>query len=156
MPRNLRVERALAAERAAPFNPSTRALASRQRATMEPPVFAIRNLSVLAYAQGFTLRHHRAGAARLDETGAEGFFDAAADMFAVGDMLMAGILPGILIGVLGLLSPTLASLASLPIPLIILPVIFCSFYTATRDVFGLPDGITPRQPDPLADERRDG
>lgn len=94
MPRNLRVERALAAERAAPFNPSTRALASRQRATMEPPVFAIRNLSVLAYAQGFTLRHHRAGAARLDETGAEGFFDAAADMFAVGDMLMISAADG--------------------------------------------------------------
>ena len=35
---------------------------------------------------------------------------------------------------------TLGSVLSLPIPLIILPVIFCTFYTATRDVFGLPEG----------------
>ncbi len=56
--------------------------------------FAIRNLSVLAYAQGFTLWHYRAGAARLDDTGTAGFFDAAADMFAVGDMLMISALDG--------------------------------------------------------------
>ena len=56
--------------------------------------FAIRNLSVLAYAQGFTLWHYRAGAARLDDTGTDGFFDAAADMFAVGDMLMISAVDG--------------------------------------------------------------
>ncbi len=50
--------------------------------------FTIRNLSVLSYAQGFTLWHYRAGAAGLDEVAAAGFFDAAADMLAVGDMLM--------------------------------------------------------------------
>jgi len=56
--------------------------------------FAIRNLSVLAYAQGFTLWHYRAGAGRLDDIGAEGFFDAASDMFAVGDMLMISAIDG--------------------------------------------------------------
>jgi hypothetical protein len=56
--------------------------------------FAIRNLSVLAYAQGFTLWHYRAGAARLDEASADGFFDAAADMLAVGDMLMISTVNG--------------------------------------------------------------
>lgn len=60
--------------------------------------------------------------------------------YAIGLAIFGAILPGIVIGVLGLVSPTLGSVLSLPIPLIILPVIFCTFYTATRDVFGLPEG----------------
>ncbi len=60
--------------------------------------FAVRNLSVLAYAQGFTLWHYRANVptlgaalvqpATLDEVRAPGFFDPAADMLAAGDMVM--------------------------------------------------------------------
>ena len=50
--------------------------------------FAVRNLSVLSYAQGFTLWHYRAGGARLDDVASSGFFNAAADMLAIGDMLM--------------------------------------------------------------------
>jgi len=60
--------------------------------------FAIRNLSVLAYAQGFTLWHYRANVPTLGATvvppasAAEiaepGFFDPAADMLAQGDMLL--------------------------------------------------------------------
>ena len=50
--------------------------------------FAIRNLSVLAYANGFTLWHYKAGRSRLDEVGADGFFEDAADMLADGDMMM--------------------------------------------------------------------
>ena len=50
--------------------------------------FAIRNLSVLAYAQGFTLWHYRAGAVRLDRVAEAGFFNDAADMFAAGDMVL--------------------------------------------------------------------
>jgi hypothetical protein len=60
--------------------------------------FAIRNLSVLAYAQGFTLWHYRANVATLgatlvqpaslDEVREPGFFDPAADMLAPGDMLL--------------------------------------------------------------------
>ena len=49
--------------------------------------FVIRNLSVLAYAQGFTLWHYKA-AAPLAGLDAPGFFDEAADMFAPGDMLL--------------------------------------------------------------------
>ena len=76
--------------------------------------------------------------------------------YAIGLAIFGAILPGILIGALGLLSPTLGSLAALPIPLIILPVIFTTFYTATRDVFGLPDGQPPRTPEAAADERDGG
>jgi hypothetical protein len=56
--------------------------------------FAIRNLSVLAYAQGFTLWHYRAGAGRLDDVAGVGFFDAAADMLAVGDMMLVSATDG--------------------------------------------------------------
>ncbi|HRP67166.1 MAG TPA: BPSS1780 family membrane protein [Thauera sp.] len=59
--------------------------------------------------------------------------------YAIGVAIFGAILPGLVIGVLGLLSPTLGTLASLPIPLIVVPVIFATFYTTTRDVFGLPD-----------------
>jgi hypothetical protein len=60
--------------------------------------FAIRNLSVLAYAQGFTLWHYRghvpalAGSvvppASAEEIATPGFFDPAADLLARGDMLL--------------------------------------------------------------------
>jgi hypothetical protein len=56
--------------------------------------FAIRNLSVLAYAQGFTLWHYKAGAAKLAQVGRSGFFNHAADMFATGDMLMVSAAEG--------------------------------------------------------------
>lgn len=59
--------------------------------------FAIRNLSVLAYAQGFTLWHYRANVPTLSgqvvppataDVSRAGFFDAAADMLAAGDMVL--------------------------------------------------------------------
>ena len=50
--------------------------------------FAIRNLSVLAYAQGFTLWHYKAGRATLNDVAEDGFFDDATDILAPGDMLM--------------------------------------------------------------------
>jgi hypothetical protein len=50
--------------------------------------FAIRNLSVLAYAQGFTLWHYKAGNAPLADLDRPGFFDNAGDMMAPGDMIM--------------------------------------------------------------------
>ena len=76
--------------------------------------------------------------------------------YTIALALFGAILPGVLVGVLGLLSPTLGSLAALPIPLIILPVIFTTFYTATRDVFGLPDGQAPRAPDTPVDAQHGG
>lgn len=48
----------------------------------------IRDLSVLAYAQGFTLWHYKAPSLALDTVDEPGFFDPASDMFAAGDMLM--------------------------------------------------------------------
>ncbi len=60
--------------------------------------FAIRNLSVLAYAQGFTLWHYRANVPTLsgtlvppasaEEVTSAGFFDPAREMLAQGDMLL--------------------------------------------------------------------
>ena len=55
--------------------------------------FAIRNLSVLAYAQGFTLWHYKSVAA-LAEICARGFFDGAADMMAAGDMVLISAADG--------------------------------------------------------------
>ena len=50
--------------------------------------FAVRNLSVLAYANGFTLWHYTAGADSLDILDSEGYFASAADMLAPGDIMM--------------------------------------------------------------------
>jgi hypothetical protein len=50
--------------------------------------FAIRNLSVLAYANGFTLWHYKAGKDRLLQVEKSDFFADAADMLAAGDMMM--------------------------------------------------------------------
>lgn len=50
--------------------------------------FAIRNLSVLAYANGFTLWHYKAGTDRLASVAARDFFADAADMLTPGDLLM--------------------------------------------------------------------
>lgn len=58
------------------------------------PSVIIRNLSVLAYAQGFTLWHYRLGKVALDgqqtpNTVLErGFWHDAADMLAVGDQII--------------------------------------------------------------------
>lgn len=65
-------------------------------------------------------------------------------LYAIGLALCGAILPGLVIGALGAVSPTLGTLASIPVPLVVVPVIFASFYTATRDVFGLPDGAGAR------------
>ena len=56
--------------------------------------FAIRNLSVLAYAQGFTLWHYRAPTAPLARATAAGFFSPAADMLAAGDMMLVSASDG--------------------------------------------------------------
>jgi hypothetical protein len=50
--------------------------------------FAIRDLSVLAYANGFTLWHYKTGKDSLTGVSGAGFFADASDMMAVGDMVM--------------------------------------------------------------------
>jgi len=56
--------------------------------------FAIRNLSVLAYSQGFTLWHYKGGAATLAQASMQGFFDDASDMLAPGDIMMISAVDG--------------------------------------------------------------
>ena len=56
--------------------------------------FAVRNLSVLAYANGFTLWHYKAGQDAMGRVELPGFFGGAADMLAGGDMLMVSALDG--------------------------------------------------------------
>jgi len=50
--------------------------------------FSLRNLSVLAYANGFTLWHYKSGAEPLHAASAKGYFADAADLLAAGDMVM--------------------------------------------------------------------
>jgi hypothetical protein len=56
--------------------------------------FTIRNLSVLAYANGFTLWHYKAEGDLLDTIGRYGFFAGADDMFARGDLMMVSAADG--------------------------------------------------------------
>ena len=56
--------------------------------------FAIRNLSVLAYANGFTLWHYKAGRDGLEQVESLDFFADAADMLAEGDMMMVSAADG--------------------------------------------------------------
>ena len=56
--------------------------------------FAIRNLSVLADANGFTLWHYKAGRDELEHVEAPDFFADAADMLAEGDMMMVSAVDG--------------------------------------------------------------
>ena len=50
--------------------------------------FSLRNLSVLAYANGFTLWLYKSDADDQASVASPGFFDDAGDMLAGGDMLM--------------------------------------------------------------------
>ena len=50
--------------------------------------FSARNLSVLAYANGFTLWHYKAGTEDNGAVSSPGFFAGADDMLSVGDMIM--------------------------------------------------------------------
>ncbi len=51
--------------------------------------FAIRNLSVLAYANGFTLWHYKSGADERGKLTVKNFFADAQDMLADGDLMIA-------------------------------------------------------------------
>ena len=50
--------------------------------------FAIRELSVLAYANGFTLWHYKSGTDPLALVRTENYFADASDMMASGDLIM--------------------------------------------------------------------
>jgi hypothetical protein len=50
--------------------------------------FAVRNLSVLAYANGFTLWHYKSGKDRLEAISGGNYLAEAADMLTQGDLIM--------------------------------------------------------------------
>jgi hypothetical protein len=50
--------------------------------------FTLRNLSVLAYANGFTLWHYKAGNDNFVLAMGPGYFSDAADLLCEGDMVM--------------------------------------------------------------------
>jgi hypothetical protein len=50
--------------------------------------FAIRNLSVLAYANGFTLWHYKSGRDRLEVVSSGNYLADASDMVTAGDLVM--------------------------------------------------------------------
>ena len=50
--------------------------------------FSIRDLSVLAYANGFTLWHYKAGNDSLADVAQADYFADASDMMATGDMVL--------------------------------------------------------------------
>ncbi len=56
--------------------------------------FSVRNLSVLAYANGFTLWHYKAGTATTAQVSGPAFFDGAADLLATGDIIMVSAADG--------------------------------------------------------------
>ncbi len=56
--------------------------------------FSLRNLSVLAYANGFTLWLYKAGPDEQAHVTAPGFFNGAGDMLSGGDMLMVSARDG--------------------------------------------------------------
>ena len=56
--------------------------------------FAVRNLSVLAYANGFTLWHYKSGGDSMREVNHPGYFDEGIDMLASGDMILTSTSTG--------------------------------------------------------------
>jgi hypothetical protein len=50
--------------------------------------FSLRNLAVLAYANGFTLWHYKAGNDNFAQAEGPGYFADAADLLAEGDLVM--------------------------------------------------------------------
>lgn len=62
-------------------------------------------------------------------------------VYGLGLVLVAGVVPGVLLGVLLLIFPGAASfitaIVTMPLVLVIAPTIFASFYTCYRDIFGI-------------------
>ena len=61
--------------------------------------------------------------------------------YTIALTVFVAILPGIVIGVLGLISPMLATLVSVPLPVLLIPIVFASFYANARDVFDIPSDV---------------
>ena len=57
-------------------------------------------------------------------------------VYALAVMLFGALIPGMVIGTVGALVPFLSTLLVLILPLVLVPVLFASFYINARDVFG--------------------
>ena len=61
--------------------------------------------------------------------------------YSVALLLVAGIIPGLLLGLLLILFPAIQGLATalitMPMVLVVAPVVFASFYVSYRDIFGI-------------------
>lgn len=57
--------------------------------------FSVRNLSVLAYANGFTLWHYRSAADALERITGPDYFEEAGDMLSGGDIVMLSAADGV-------------------------------------------------------------
>ncbi len=62
-------------------------------------------------------------------------------VYGLGLLVVAGILPGVLLGILLLVMPGAANLVTalvtMPMVLIVAPTVFASFYASYRDIFGI-------------------
>lgn len=56
--------------------------------------------------------------------------------FGLSLAVFGALLPGMVVGLASLISPILGSILSVPLPLVLLPVVFASFYVNACDVFG--------------------
>ncbi len=56
--------------------------------------FSSQNLSVLAYANGFTLWHYKSNPDAATTIDTTGYFNSAANLLRVGDMIMANTATG--------------------------------------------------------------
>ncbi|THF65033.1 BPSS1780 family membrane protein [Pseudothauera rhizosphaerae] len=66
--------------------------------------------------------------------------------YSIALMLFGAILPGIVIGVVGLAVPVLATVLTFLVPLVLVPTLFASFYINARDVFGIPGAVVHSAP----------
>lgn len=66
--------------------------------------------------------------------------------YALSLAVFGALLPGIVVGLISLISPMLGSLLSIPLPLVLLPVVFASFYVNACDVFGSEVTGNPLEP----------
>ena len=56
--------------------------------------FAVRNLSVLNYANGYTTWHYKAKDEAIEAVAAPGYFNPSEDMLTAGDVIIISLLDG--------------------------------------------------------------
>ncbi|BAL22931.1 BPSS1780 family membrane protein [Azoarcus sp. KH32C] len=59
-------------------------------------------------------------------------------MYSIALAIFAAVLPSMVLALVGRLSPVLATILSVPLPLVVIPIVFASFYVNACDVFGPP------------------